>query len=79
MKGANVVMVLTVSLAIIVIFIAEGLPLARNKLWKELTTFGTLLGIALLLIIFNKLGIPGPLILMDELFSPVGKAIYQKN
>lgn len=70
-------MLLVTILAIILIFIAEGIPMIRNKLWKELITLGLLLGIALLLVIGYKLGIPTPLALVDELLSPFGKAIFQ--
>lgn len=70
-------MLLVTILAIILIFIAEGFPMIRNKRWKELTTLGLLLGIALLLTIGNKLGIPSPVALIYELLSPFGKAIFQ--
>jgi len=64
-------------LAIILIGITEGIPLFKSKMRKELITLGLLLGIALLLVIGYELGIPSPIVLMDELLSPFGRAIFR--
>lgn len=65
--------------AIILICIAEVPPLIKNKQWKELITFGSMLGVALLLVIGKMLGIMSPIGIIDSLLSPFGKILFQNR
>lgn len=70
-------MLITILLAIILIYIVDGRPLIKNKQWKEFSAMGFLLGISLLLVIGKTLNILSPLGLIDKLLSPLGKAIIK--
>lgn len=72
-------MILIVILAIIIICAVEGPGLIRNGLRKELSILAILLGIALLLAIGKKLGMPAPLSLVNNLISPLGKSFFQNH
>lgn len=60
------------------ISICEGLPLIREKRWKELVTAGILLGTALIIGLIKTLGIPSPIELLDRLIHPIGEAIFKR-
>ena len=64
---------------IIFICIAEVPPLIKNKQRKELITMGSLLGVALLLVIGKMLDIPSPIGLIDRLLSPLGRILFQNK
>jgi hypothetical protein len=57
--------------------IYEGLPLIREKRWKELITVGVLIGGALLIGLGKTFGIPTPLELLDQWLRPVEEAIFK--
>ncbi|HEX3046872.1 MAG TPA: hypothetical protein VHY08_19110 [Bacillota bacterium] len=59
------------------IFICEGLPLIREKRWKELITAGALLSVALLIGLIKTFGAPTPIQLLDQWIRPVGEAIFK--
>lgn len=63
-------------LAIIIIFFAEGLPMLRNKRYREVTVALLLMGLALLLAIGKQLGIQSPVALLDGWLSNFGKSIF---
>lgn len=73
------ILVVSILLAIILIYILQGLPLIKNKKWKELFTFTLLLVIALLLGAGKKLGIRTPVLLLDQFLSPFGKMLFQSH
>lgn len=62
--------------AVVVIFLAEGLPLIRKKLWRELTALVLLLGMAVLLAAGKWLGVTSPLIWLDRWLRPLGETIF---
>lgn len=64
-------------LAAILVFLFEGVPLIKAKLWRELGTFGFLMGAALLLGIIRLLGISTPVEWLHKFLSPVGKTIFK--
>lgn len=72
-------MLYLIILVIIIISYIEGLPFIKNKQWKELTVLETMLGISLLLVIGKKLGITTPIAYLDNVLSPIGKAILGKH
>ena len=57
--------------------IFEGFPLYRERKWKELITFGSLLGISLILTIGKALDMPTPVELIQGMLEPIGKAIFK--
>lgn len=63
-------------LIIIAICLAEGIPLVKKRLWKELITFGLLIFISIILITGKMLDIQTPLGMLGNLFSPIGKVIF---
>ncbi|HCC07004.1 MAG TPA: hypothetical protein DEP72_02385 [Clostridiales bacterium] len=75
-KGENDLLIITI-FAVILIFCAYGLHMIKNKLWRELSVFGFLIGISLFLAIVNALDMKGPIALMDDFLSPYGKAIFK--
>lgn len=77
MKGANPILLLTVIIAIILIYVLEGRPLIKSKQWKEFVTMGFLLGIALLLVVGKMINILSPLGFLDKLLFPIGKSILK--
>ena len=68
-----------VSIALIsgVIAFVEGLPLIKNKMWKELIALLILLLIAILLVIIKYLNLPTPTDIMNNIFYPLGKAFFK--
>lgn len=57
--------------------LAEGIPLGKQGQWKELAVMSTLLGMAFLLAAGYYLSLPSPLVLLERLLEPVGKAIFK--
>jgi hypothetical protein len=55
----------------------EGLPLIREKRWKEFWAFASLIGIALLTGIGKAAGWPTPIELLYRLLLPVGKILFK--
>jgi energy-coupling factor transporter transmembrane protein EcfT len=76
-KGAGQTLLIFVLLAIVLIFIVDGLPLIKNKQWKEFATMGLLLGISLLLVIGKMLNILSPLSFIDKLLGPLGRTVLK--
>ncbi len=66
-------------LIVIVIILAEGIPLVKKKLWKELVTFGILIFISIVLMVGKRLDIQPPLGLLGNLLSPIGKMLFMKK
>lgn len=60
-----------------ILCIIESIFLVKNGLKKELAVFGTLLGLAVLLLVGKKLDWPTPLGLLEKIFSPIGEAIFR--
>ena len=69
-------MVIFVFLAAAAIFIIEGLPLIKGKQWKELITLVALLIIAVLLVIGDELGVAGPISMIKNMLTPIGKDLF---
>lgn len=63
-------------LAVIFIFLLEGVPLIKKGQWRELGTFSFLIAIAFLIGIAKKMDIP-PVGWLQQLFGPVGEAIFK--
>ncbi|MDO0824620.1 hypothetical protein [Desulfosporosinus nitroreducens] len=57
--------------------LAEGVPLAKKDQWRELATMSALLGIASLLAVASYFGFPSPLVLLERLLEPIGKAVFK--
>lgn len=57
--------------------LAEGIPLAKQNLRKELVVMSSLLGIATLLAAGNYLGFSSPLMLLERVLEPIGKAVFK--
>lgn len=56
----------------------EGWPLIRQRKWKELITFGVLIGVALSISLGKTLGLPTPIELLGRWFQPLGRAIFKQ-
>lgn len=63
--------------AVLVIGLAEGIPLYRKGQKKELVFMSFLLGTAIVLKVAEWFGLPSPVALLDRLAGPVGKAIFK--
>lgn len=64
-------------LAAILIGLFDGIPLIKAKQWRELGTFGALMGTALYLGISKLLNLSTPVNWLHQLLSPIGEAIYK--
>jgi len=64
-------------LAVILIVLYEGLPLFKNKLWRELGALGMLIGLAAFLGIADMWGMPTPVNLLEQLLGPIGQTIFK--
>ena len=67
---------LVIILAVIIGFF-EGIPLAREKKWRELMVVGALIGIALLIGIGKALELPIPIGLLEQWLCPLGRAFFR--
>ena len=56
----------------------EGMPLIRQKKWKELTVMGILIAGAFLVIFGRMLRLPTPLEWLDHWLRPVGMGIFKR-
>ncbi|MDP4159433.1 MAG: hypothetical protein Q8911_06675 [Bacillota bacterium] len=70
-------MILLIALATLVIGLAEGIPLGKQGQRKELVAMSCLLGMAFLLAAGFRIGFPSPITLLEQLFEPIGKAIFK--
>lgn len=66
-------------LAVIFIFLTDGAALVKKKQWRELSTLGLLIGIAIFLVIANRFEIPTPVDGLQTLFRPVGEVIFEPH
>lgn len=57
------------------IALAEGPALFKARKWRELSTFGVLLFVALLIGAGKALGMPTPVELLERWLRPLGKAL----
>lgn len=57
--------------------LVEGIPLGKQGKRKELAVMSTLLIMAFLLAVGGYFGLPSPLVFMERLLEPVGKAIFK--
>ncbi len=64
-------------LTVILIFLYEGVPLWKKRLWPELGTLGALTGVAAYLYIARVLGMTTPVDWLEMLLSPLGKIIFK--
>lgn len=69
-------MIIIVIFAVLLIFLLEEIPLIKKRMWKELTTAGLILLIAIFLQIGKDLGLITPINLMRKLFEPIGKIFF---
>ena len=70
-------MIALIVFAALAIGVAEGIPLLKQGQWKELAVMSTLLGMAFLLVVGFRFGLPSPLMLLERLIDPIGKAIFK--
>lgn len=68
----SLIVILTLAIGLL-----EGIPLLKHGQRKELIGMSTILGIALLLTAANYLGYSSPLVLLELLLEPIGKAIFK--
>lgn len=57
--------------------LAEGIPLGKQRQWKELVVISTLLSMALLIDLGKTVGLPTPIALLERFLEPVGGAIFK--
>lgn len=70
-------MTILIMFSALAIGIAEGIPLVKQSQWKELAVMSSLLGLTILLAVGYCLGLPSPLVLLELLLEPLGKAIFK--
>lgn len=70
-------MMLIIIIMAVAIGLAEGIPLAKQGLRKEIVVISVLLGIVILLATGNYLGFSSPLVLFERLLEPIGKTIFK--
>jgi hypothetical protein len=70
-------MLLAITLISTTIAVAEGIPLIKKKMWKELVTLISLIVIAILLVIEKLLDIPTPMNVINNLLYPFGRTIFR--
>lgn len=64
---------LLVIMAFIMLVIFEGVPLIRNKLWKELGVFCILLGVAALWGTAKSFNLDTPVEWLEDWLGPIGE------
>lgn len=64
-------------LAVVLIFLYDGLPLLKRKLWRELGVMGILIGSATYLGITEILGMTTPVHWLEQLLGPIGEIIFK--
>ncbi|HEX3048857.1 MAG TPA: hypothetical protein VHY08_29175 [Bacillota bacterium] len=62
----------------ILICFFEGLPLYKERKWKELIVFSILIGLSLILSFGKIFGIPTPVEVMQNIMEPIGKTIFKQ-
>lgn len=72
-------MIIILIVAVILIYLVEVPPLVKKKLWKELATFSFIIGIAIFIGIEKVLGLATPVAWLQQLLSPIGKAMLKHN
>jgi hypothetical protein len=65
-------------LAVLLIFLLEGIPLIKNKMRNELIAVVVLLLIALGLQICKSSNMITPIDIIKKIFEPVGKMIFKQ-
>jgi hypothetical protein len=63
-------------LAVFLIFLFEGIPLIKKRMWNELTTVVLLLLIAAIMQIGKSLNMASLINIIERLFEPIGKMIF---
>jgi len=66
-------------LAVMLIFLTDGAALVKKKQWRELSTLGLLIGIAISLIIADRFNVPTPVDGLHQLLGPVGKVFFESH
>jgi 4-hydroxybenzoate polyprenyltransferase len=64
-------------LTVIVICLYEGIPLTKQRLWRELATLGLLIGSSFSLGVAKLLGVSSPLNWLEHWLGPIGKMIFK--
>lgn len=72
-------MFLTFIFISVVIYLVEGIPLVKKKMWKELTTAIVIIIIAVSLAVLRAVGITSPIKVLVNLLIPFGKAIFRNH
>lgn len=65
------------AVAIIVIFIFEGVPLIRKKLWKELGVFCMLMGLAAFWGMAKSFNLDTPVEWLQDWLGPIGEKVLK--
>lgn len=66
-------MIIILIITVLLIFLMEGITLIKKKLWKELTTVGFILFIAIFLEIGENWAIITPINLIKKFLEPIGR------
>jgi len=69
--------VILIILAAIIIALAEGVPLIKKRLWRELGIFFCLILLAVFIGIAKELDITSPAMWLHQLIGPAGEVIFK--
>lgn len=72
-------MIIYLIFALILICLFDGVSLARRKLWRELSTLGVLITIAIIIVIAKKFHIPTLVDILHQLFRPIGEVLFRER
>jgi|GEM_PF-920148 len=70
-------MILALLAACLALFLIEGVPLIKQKLWKETITLSCIIGVSLILVVLFAFGLPSPLNILDAWLRPIGESILK--
>jgi hypothetical protein len=70
-------MIMLIILLTAPICLFEGMPLIKQRRWKELIVLGVLIGLVLFVGIGKTVNLPSPIQIMERWLLPVGKAIFK--
>ncbi len=72
-------MLLTIILIFTALIFIETIAAARQKLWRDFTSLIVLTAFSICFSIFKMVDIPTPIILLKELFFPIGRAVFRNH
>ena len=69
-------MLIFVMLAVLMIFVIDGVPLIKKKQWADLTAFVIIMAAAGILLIGKEAGVPAPIKSLNGLLEDFGKKLF---